>query len=1608
MKKVFRYILRVLAVLVVLLLLLPFVLYIPFVQDFAKRKAEQFVAAKTDMRLAVGRIRLGFPLHLRLDRALMAHAGGDTLAYCGALRLDVAFWPLLHGQIDLQRLALSDVVADYADTVSQFGLKARLGSLILQADAVDLKRQTARVPLLKLADGDVSLSLGLSAPDTLPQNDTVPLRWRFDVERLQLSSIGFAMAMADPAMKLDVALDDGRLTGATVDLGLQDVVVDRVMLGGGRYSFLTDTASHAEAPETAPDSSGVTSAPWTVRVGQVRLRDNAAVYGSLWGEPKPGFDPSHIEVTGLNLTVDSVWNRGSEVSARIARLSLRERSGLEIRSLSGGVVMDSVRVALTGLHLETAASSVQADLTAGAGILRMEQDAPLDADLRVSLASSDLLLAFPVDDPVLRHAVAGKSLALDARVDGSLAQLYLRRVQLGMPGYIALLAQGNLQSVMSPDRLAGAVKLHGTFDRLGFLTSLLPDTALRHRLRIPDHLALDGQVQARGGALAPSVALTVGRQARPQLTLSGRFDPHRQAYAADLVCDSFPVRDFLPLDSLGLVTLSLKAGGTGFDPFAEAMQAEAGFALDRFDYKGYMYDSIRVDVSLADHDLQGRLTGLGRALDFDLGLTGRLTREQQQAALRGRIAMVDLYALHLSPDKVRAGLTLDVKASAADSGRYGLNAVFDSIRIEDRWHVHNIQRTAVTAETELRSVQAAVRSGDLALDFHAPVPVDTLAAGFSQVAVLAAGQIARGDLAMAEIGAGIPPFDLRVSAGLRNAVNDFLRVRDMAFGSLTVDATSKPGRPFSMKMLVNRLATQGMILDTVSAGVVQQNDRLSFYLRLADNDGTQQNNMALIALGGYVEGHEALLRFLQRNQARETGFNFGLRASLADSAVTVTMIPEHPILGFEPWTVNKDNYFTYRFDQEMFADIRLEAGWQRFHVGSVTLRDSGHNGVRLDIAGIDIGKTLALLPGAPQLGGVLDVDVSAALHGGLVDAEGQVGVRGLQYDGSRVGDLGLDLMYRMDTMLGQVVDLRMLVDRQEALTVRGNYHPGSEQELDMAVALPALPLAVANAFLPPDMGRLQGALKGHVAATGTPSALRLDGELQFDTTRFYVPMIGTGFDLSSERITIDSSRVHFNKFAITGPNRKPLTIDGTVDMSDFAAIVADLAVAATDFQVINVPRNRQSMVYGKANIDLGATARGPIDELVVRGHVNLLGGTEVNYVMRDSPLDVKEKPQNLVTFVSFADTADLLLPPRPPAVNIGGMDMLMNVDINPAVKMAVLLSEDGKNRIDLQGGGNLTYSMNPLGDTRFSGRYELTGGTVRYNPPVISQKNFKITSGSYVEWLGDIADPRLNITAVETVRTTVQTDEQNSRQVSFDITIVIRNTLEDLSIMFDLSAPQDLTIQNELSSLTAEQRSTQAMALLVYNTYTGPGTTAKANKNNPLNSFIEKELNQWAQNNLKGVDLSFGIDTYDEMTASGQSQRTDYSYKLSKSLFNDRVRAVIGGSFSSDADPTENLKENLVDDISLEYMLTKRDNMFIKVFRHTGYESILEGEVTETGVGFVVRKKMLKLGELFRLTRPKEVRELKKEKRAQRRAAKRQAAQPAVLVPETTSQSEDE
>lgn len=1580
-RKIVKYTLRTLLGLVAALVLIPASLYIPAVQDFVRVRAERSVARSLGMELSIGRIRLAFPLRLSADDVLLRQRG-DTLVRCGRLSLDVALLPLLRSRAVIRNFELGDFAARYRDSVAGTDMRLAAGRLGVYLARVDLKAGTADVFRVALADGDAAIGLEVRETAEERPDSAAALPWKIAVGRISVANTAFRMRTSPDPSELSVRLAEGEVNDCRVGLDSARVEVAGVRLTRGVYSYVAapsrevapEEGSASErsaefaaksgpghAAEDAAEGAAGAPQPWTVRVGRVELADNRAAYGTMGHAPAAGFDPEAVTLSALNLTLDSVYNRGGDIALRIERLDFAERSGLAVRSASGRFVKDGGAVSLEGFRLATASSRIDADVQAGPGALGLAPAAEIGAALRADLSTRDMRLLFPVPE-----ALGDREVSLSLTAAGTLADLRRIGLELSVPGHGGLRAEGRAKNLPEGRAAAVSVRFEGDFRELEFLEALLPDTALRRRVAIPARMTLRGAAELDRGAVAADAALEVGGGS---LSAAGRLDPAAETYEARVRCDGFPLGAFLPADSLGTVDFAAEARGAGFDPFAPQTTVSVSAGAERLEYAGRDFGGIGIDAVLESGRLSGRIADRDEALRLVLDLSGEVTRERQSVRLAGRVAEFDLTALGVTPDRIGGTFGLDFRASASQEGTYAASLALDSIGIRNGYRTDRIRPTSVAVGADTASVRAEVRSGDFVLTLSAPASPDSLLAAAARASETLRRQLREQAFDMEELQDVLPRFRLQAEAGRSNILNNFLRTKGASFRGLHVAGANDGAEPLSLRMRVDGLDAGGVVLDTVALGIAREERRLAYRLGVSNAPG-HLDHVAQAALYGHVVRNTGQVNFRQRDRAGREGFRFGFDVEWTDSLVRAGMTPLRPLFGSEPWEVNAGNYVEYGwYDRRIAADLDMRCGGGRFALRSVPADDGEAESLRLDVAGVGIGAALGMLPAPPPVDGVLGAGVVLEMRSDSLAIRGDVSVTELSYGKQRFGDVALGVRYGQGR--GRRADARVTLDGSEVFAAHGDLRPDRDEPLDLTLTVPGFPLQRLDVFLPADLLRLSGEVQAAIHVGGAPERPKLDGGVRFAATDVRVPMIGTSFRLASDTIRLRDGRMLFDDYALTGPNRKPLTVAGTVDLSDFGRVAADLALRASDFQFVDVARRERTAVYGKAFLDLDVTARGPVDALVVRGRAALLGGTDISYVMQDSPMEVRERPQNVVTFVSFRELDEEPAEQAPPReMSVGGMDVHLDVDINDDVRAGVDLSADGSNRIDLQGGGSLTYTMNPLGDTRLAGRYVLSGGMVRYNPPVISQKTFKIRPGGYVEWMGNIADPTFSLTAVETVRASVSSDGQNNRPVNFDISIRIRNTLADLSVSFDLAAPEDLAMQNELNSLTAEQRASQAMNLLIYNTYSGPGSSATVASENPLNSFIQKELNQWAQNSLKGVDLSFGIDSYGEDDPNGQ--RTDYSYRLSKSLFSDRVRAVIGGRFSTGNDPSENLRENLIDDISLEYMLTRRDNMFIRLFRHTGYESILEGEITETGVGFVIRKKLLRLTDLFRPANRKE------------------------------------
>lgn len=78
---------------------------------------------------------------------------------------------------------------------------------------------------------------------------------------------------------------------------------------------------------------------------------------------------------------------------------------------------------------------------------------------------------------------------------------------------------------------------------------------------------------------------------------------------------------------------------------------------------------------------------------------------------------------------------------------------------------------------------------------------------------------------------------------------------------------------------------------------------------------------------------------------------------------------------------------------------------------------------------------------------------------------------------------------------------------------------------------------------------------------------------------------------------------------------------------------------------------------------------------------------------------------------------------------------------------------------------------------------------------------------------------------------------------------------------------------------------------------------------------------------------------------------------------------VIGGKISTGNAAVRD--ESFIDNISLEYRLDNSGTRYVKLFHDKKYANVLEGEVTETGAGIVLKKKVARIKDLFIFQRKK-------------------------------------
>ena len=1491
-----------------LFLLLMVMLYIPPIQQFIRRQATSIASEATGLQIEMRRIDLRFPLDL-LVRDVEVVQPVDSL----------------HTQPDTLLL---------------------VGSLRVRVQAWPLLRGQVEVDEVSLTDVEVN------SADLLPDLGVKGSLGRFhlvshgiDLNRREV--VLNSISLADTRMEVEMA-DTTSTPADTTASALPDWHITLHELDLHRVGI---------AWQMPADSTSVDARLGSVRIREVQAHLQEGAYGcqSLqvdstsvgyrvgFQPAAEGFDPQHISLRDVQVAVDSVWYRPRSVHAVLRQFTLNERSGLCIQSLTGRVETDSVTIRVPQLRLLTPHSEVRLSAHTYWQLLEIPTSGHLSAQLDARIGKTDVLLLAGGLPQTFRDAYPIHPLSIHAGTEGNLKQMQISRLQADLPSAFSLRGGGELWNLTDSLKRSVHVDLDlQTYD-LNFLTGLAgmkPGGAVV----VPDSMRLEARMSL-DGPLA-SARLRVDEQGG-SLSFDGSADLSAEAYRANLQIDSLQLHHFLPQDSLYLLTAHANLTGRGFDLAAPSTKARLEAALDHLHYGHWNLSGMGVTGGVERSVGRVSLYSHHPLLQMDADADLRLDRRYLDGKLRLDVRQADLYQWRVAPRPLEHPFAFSVNGEARrDSVKLRLDAGDMNLRLKAR-----------------STLKQLMEQGDKFL------------------AVLNR-QIEERHLDHAELRRTLPSAGMHLYAGKQNPISYYLATKDIRYDDFKFSFGFTPDRGINGRTSVHGLRVDTLQLDTLFFAIRQDTARMTLQGGVV-NGPLNPQRVFRSTLTGEIRNEDAELTLDFTDHRGEKGVLLGLNARpLTEghgkgNGLLLQLTPQEPVIAYRHFKfVEKSNWIYLHKNMRVYANIDMESDKGLcFRMKSNMADTVSLQNINLELSRFQLSQLSDVVPYMPRLAGLFSAEAQYIQTPSSLQVSAEAGIDEFTYERRRVGDLTLGATWLPGEMGRHYIDSYLSYEGEEVMRASGSLTSAEDggDTLRVETEWEHFPLKMFNAFVPDAMVAFQGDVDGQLTVEGSADNPLMNGQLMLDSVALYARQVGARYLFDRRPVHIRDNRLLFDRFAIFTTSKNPFTIDGYLDFRQLDNPTANLKLKAENYTLLDAPRTRESLLYGKVFVDVDAQVRGPLTAPVMRGRMNLLGNTNATYVMTDSPLAVEDRLDGLVTFVSFNDTLRQEQQ-EAPSLSMGGIDMVMAVHIDDAVRLRADLSADRSKYVELQGGGDLNMQYTPQGDMSLTGRYTLSDGTMKYSLPIIPLKEFKLAEGSYVDWRGDIMNPALNLKATERVRASVSDgDNGGSRMVNFDVSIAIKNRLEAPELVFDVAAPEDATMANELQSMSAEERSKQAIAMLATGIYMNSGIKGGGlNMNTALNSVLQSQINALAGSALQSSNASLSVGLENRTSSETGDSQTDYSFRYSQRFFGDRVQINIGGKYSAGGNDAGKNNESFIDNISLEYRLDRSGSCQVRVFYNKNYESVLDGEITETGAGLVLRKKVDRLSDLFIFRRRKE------------------------------------
>ena len=1214
--------------------------------------------------------------------------------------------------------------------------------------------------------------------------------------------------------------------------------------------------------------------------------------------------------------------------------------------------------------------------------------------------------------PALAAPLKGKeaiTLALKGRVKGTLKDLTIPALELSTPQNTFLSARGHIKGLPDMNKAFFDMQMIKIGTGSHDLALLLPVGSLPSDIRIPDRLLVSGNFSGSIKVFHTKLALQ---------SSSGNSDIDASLSLTDKSYDIQTSLNRLNLgyllrqeQNLGVITLQATVKGNGFD--YKTLDATLHMDIEAATLKRYLYTGLSLEGSL--HNGEGILHAAiqDTAIRFNLDLTAGLSKKFPAIKMDWQLDTLDLHALHLVAD------TLQCKGFIhADFADINPDSLQGSLAIRGLSVVMGQQRLATDSILLLAQrkddFQEIILHSEMAdLDWKGIYKVTETAKALQQTLRHYYGADSSRD-----------------DRTMHSRNSDSLHLLRSFGQDWTIDLAARPS-PVLLALMPSLKGT-----DTLHAHVTFNSDGNRILLVLdapriqygntiirhtvitastdekklsyrVQSEGLRNGGMQLYrtAVYGYLQNNRIFTSLLLEDEKAKDRYRLSGELNKLPAGWKFMLNPDSLLLNYDRWQVSRDNYLQYDTSGIVVNDFTIGNKDESLKIHSL----APTTGSPIDIAFHNFQlSTLSKFANQDSLlvDGVLNgkADLKSLMTRPVFTSDLQIS--NLAYQKDTIGDLSIKVNNEEANAFATELSVR---GHDNDVEVSGKYYTG-EGRMDMKLDMRKINLFSIKPFTDGQLEDIKGILKGQLAITGTFDKPVVNGNLHFDSTLIIPAISGEPLKLSNDNIEFDGDGFNFNKFSFQDSAGNKATIDGNVYTHDYRDYQFDVSVNASNFRLVNARAASNRQFYGALNMDASASLSGDMSSPKVVGGLRVNKKTNFFFVLPGSDPEVVDR-MGVVRFIDKDHPGDTLVDQaartlHAPKSDIKGMDISLSIETDSNAVFTMVLDERTGDQLTARGRSNLVFGMDKSGKVDLTGGYEVESGSYNLSLDVLKRK-FDIRHGSTITWTGAPTTATLDLTATYAANTPSidlianeiagrsETDINKFKQkLPFLVTLKMEGELLKPKITFDITLPTDILtlwpdvdaklqqIRNEESELNK-----QVFALLLLNRFVGDDPLQSAAGGGisvgnmafqSASQILMNQLDQLAGSLIKGVDIHFDLNNEQDYTTGTERDYTELNVSVSKRLFSERIQVNVGSNFDvmGTGNPNQNAS-NLAGDVAVDYKLTKDGRYMLRAYRKNQYEAVVEGQVVETGLSFILTFDYNRFKELFGRTQEAKLEESK-------------------------------